>query len=130
MEPGHDRAAMTASATPPAMTPPPRTAYLARHGSMRFLGEFLGPPGQLFRRGDRVILRTDRGQEVGNVLCPSNPQVLSAVPEPTAGDVLRRLSADDLARIAELQSIQQREFEKGHELVLSHRLAMQIVDVE
>jgi cell fate regulator YaaT (PSP1 superfamily) len=121
---------MTASATPPAMPPPPRSAFLARHGAMRFLGEFLAPPGQLFHRGDRVVLRTDRGQEVGDVLCPSTPQVLSAVPEPTGGDIVRRLTPDDQAKIAELLSIQKKEFEKGHELVLSHRLAMQIVDVE
>jgi cell fate regulator YaaT (PSP1 superfamily) len=97
---------------------------------MRFLGEFFAPPGQSFRRGDRVLLRSDRGQEVGDVLCPSNPQVLSAVPEPTRGDILRSLTPEDQARVTEIQSIQKQEFEKGHELVLAHRLAMQIVDVE
>jgi cell fate regulator YaaT (PSP1 superfamily) len=112
------------------MTPPPRPAYIARHGAMRFLGEFFAPPGQSFRRGDRVLLRSDRGQEVGDVLCPSSTQVLSAVPEPTRGDILRLLTPEDQARVVEIQSIQQKEFEKGHELILSHRLAMQIVDVE
>jgi cell fate regulator YaaT (PSP1 superfamily) len=97
---------------------------------MRLMGEFLGPPGQLFRRGDRVLLRTERGQEVGDVLCPSSPQVLSAVPEPTRGDLLRRLTPEDLARVEQIGTTQKQDFEKGQELVNSHNLAMQIVDVE
>src|SRR4051812_35529415 len=74
--PGHNN--MTA--TPPvlsAMPPDPAAPkFLVRHGVMRFIGEFVGPPGQAVRRGDAVVVRSERGQEVGEVLCPATPQAV------------------------------------------------------
>src|SRR5204862_2565308 len=66
----------------------------------------------------------------GDVLCPSTPPVLSAVPEPTHGDIVRRFTPEDHVRAEEIRTIQKQEYEKGQELVQTHRLAMQIVDVE
>ena len=115
-------------------TPPPADAdlakYLVRHGAMRFVGEFAAPVGVTPVRGDVVILRTDRGQEVGDVLCPSTPQAVAAIPEPTRGQVERVATADDRKKIAELKATQQREYEVGTQLIAKHKLAMQIVDVE
>ncbi len=119
---------------PTTPTPPPADAdlakFLVRHGVMRFVGEFVAPAGVTPARGDIVILRTDRGQEVGEVLCPSTPQAVAAIPEPTRGQVERIATADDRKKIAELKATQQREFEVGTQLIAKHKLAMQIVDVE
>jgi cell fate regulator YaaT (PSP1 superfamily) len=115
------------------MTPAPPTPgkYLVRHGRVRFLGEYAAhPPVPALGRGDTVILRTERGAEVGEVLCPSTPQALAAVPDPTRGQVLRLATSDDRAKIAQLKDIEQREFTAGQELIAKQRLAMQIVDVE
>ena len=115
-------------------TPPPADAdlanFLVRHGVMRFVGEFAAPAGVTPARGDIVILRTDRGQEVGEVLCPSTPQAVAAIPEPTRGQVIRIATADDRTKIAEVKATQQREYEVGTQLIAKHKLAMQIVDVE
>ena len=115
-------------------TPPPADAdlakFLVRHGVMRFVGEFAAPAGVTPARGDIVILRTDRGQEVGEVLCPSTPQAVAAIPEPTRGQVMRIATADDRKKIAEVKATQQREYEVGTQLIAKHKLAMQIVDVE
>src|SRR5438094_754824 len=43
-------------------TPPPVVTLLARHGSMRFLGEFTAPPSANVRRGDAVLLPTERDE--------------------------------------------------------------------
>src|SRR5437868_1462085 len=36
------------------------TALIVRHGAMRFLGTFEGDEGRLYRRGERVVIRTER----------------------------------------------------------------------
>jgi cell fate regulator YaaT (PSP1 superfamily) len=97
---------------------------------MRFVGEFTPPAGAVLARGDQVIVRTDRGTEHAHVLCPATPQAVTNIPDPTRGQILRLVSADDRRKIAELAAVQAREFEAGTRLVAQHRLAMQIIDVE
>ncbi|OWK35937.1 PSP1 domain-containing protein [Fimbriiglobus ruber] len=113
----------------PSATPAP-AKYLVRHGVMRFVGEFDAPAGTSFRRGEVVIIRTDRGLESGDLLCPSTPRAVAAIPEPTRGQIVRAAHADDQTRLADLKTIRKREFAKGEELIVQHRLAMQLVDVE
>lgn len=105
-------------------------SYLVRHGAMRFLGEFASPPGAAVRRGDTVILRTERGQEVGQVLCPATPEAVGVIPEPTRGDILRIASPEDQAKIAQLEETRKKELAAAEELVQQHRLAMQLVEIE
>ena len=111
-------------------TPPPVATFLVRHGSMRFLGVFTQPPGVTVRRGDVVVLRTERGQESGEALCPATPQAVAAIPEPTHGDIVRVAGAEDREKMARVQELQKSQFETGSKLVAQHKLAMQIVDVE
>src|SRR5947207_611748 len=86
------------------------TNFLVRHGAMRFLGEYTTAPGVTARRGDTVIVRSERGLEVADVLCPATPQAVAAIPEPTHGDILRVATSEDRAKIAHLRDIQKREF--------------------
>jgi cell fate regulator YaaT (PSP1 superfamily) len=104
--------------------------YIVRHGAMRLMGEFAAPPAATFARGDQVVARTERGQELGEVLCPATPQAVSYLPEPTRGDILRRLTDDDRRRDDQIRANSRQQFETGTRLVSEHRLAMQLVDVE
>ena len=52
-------------------------AYVVRYGRMRFLGEYAGPKDQNHFRGQHVVLRTDRGTELGEVLCPATERTAS-----------------------------------------------------
>jgi cell fate regulator YaaT (PSP1 superfamily) len=113
-----------------AETPAAPNAYLVRHGAMRYVGEYLAPPKAAFQRGDALILRTDRGTEHGELLCPSTPQTLAQIPDPTRGQILRKATPADLQSIAGLKAKQDREYEATTRLVAHHRIAMQIVDVE
>ena len=67
-----------------------RPKYLVRHGAMRMLGEFVGPdsPHALSRRA-AVVVRTTRGIEFGEVLCPSSPQAVAHIPEDTKWPTIR-----------------------------------------
>ena len=119
-----------ADATDLPTTPTRGQKVLVRHGVMRLLGEFeLQTPGPI-NRGEQLIVRTDRGLEVGELLCPSSPQVLAAIPEPTHGVVLRVATAEDKARIAQIEQLQTREYADGARLIQQHHLPMQLVDVE
>ena len=115
---------------PPPTAPPPPPTFLVRHGVMRFIGEFAAPADFCLKRGETVVLKTDRGIEAGEVLCPATPQAVAALPEPTRGHVLRHVGPDDRKRLADLVGIQKREFAKSEELVREHRLAMKFVDLE
>jgi cell fate regulator YaaT (PSP1 superfamily) len=121
---------MTATMTTATADPQATAPYLVRHGVMRFIGEFAAPAGVAPARRQTVILKTDRGQEVGEVLCPSAPHAIAAVPEPTRGDILRVAAREDLARIDLIRELQKKEYVAGERLIAQHKLAMQLVDVE
>lgn len=114
--------------------PPPRMespAYVVRHGAMRFLGEFVTATGvPPLNRLETVIVTTERGHEVGEVLAPSSPQVFAMLPEPTRGTIVRIANADDRAKVAELESNRGAACDRCTELIREHNLAMQVVDVE
>ena len=97
---------------------------------MRYIGEFTPPVGATVRRGDVAILRTERGLENGEVLCPATPQAVAAIPEPTKGEIVRVATAEDRAKIASVAVQQKQQYDGGTKLVAQHKLAMQIVDVE
>lgn len=114
--------------------PPPKPdtpAVIVRHGAMRFLGEFHCAPGVAEpARLAKVVVTTERGHEMGEVLCPSSPGAIAALPEPTGGTILRIADAEDLAKLAVQSSQRDGIYDKCALLIREHKLAMQVVDVE
>ena len=49
------------------------TKYIVRHSAMNQLGVFESGNGEL-RRGTCVLVRSERGHEVGDLLCESTPR--------------------------------------------------------
>jgi cell fate regulator YaaT (PSP1 superfamily) len=125
---------VTSGADNTRMTPlpdlPSRPPVLVRHGRMRFLGVFVPAMGLTVRRRDSVVVRGERGQELGEVLCPATPEAVAAIPDPTKGDILRVVAPEDRAKQAHLADQEQKEFATGQKLIAQHKLAMQLVDVE
>jgi cell fate regulator YaaT (PSP1 superfamily) len=105
-------------------------AYIVRHGATRMLGEFSAPNGALFPRACDVILRTERGQELGQVLCPAHPRAVELLAEPTRGQILRPLTAEDRQRAERLREFQRKEYETAQRLIGQRKLPMELVDVE
>jgi cell fate regulator YaaT (PSP1 superfamily) len=103
---------------------------LVRHGAMRRLGVFAPPPGYACDRRRRVIVRTDRGLEVGEPLCIATPQAVAALPDPSRGDIVRLVDADDTHRLARIEALQADHFAAAEALIAQHRLPMKLVDVE
>ncbi len=103
--------------------------WIVRHGAMRFLGEF-DPEGAAYARQDDVIVRTDRGHEVGVLLCPADPKAVEMLAEPTRGRIVRKMSDRDQLERRRLKELEQGEMETCERFVQARRLQMELVDVE
>ena len=104
--------------------------YVVRYGVMRSLGVFTTGRGDTYGRGDRVIARTDRGLESGEILCEATDAVVEKMTDPRRGQVLRAMSADDERDAQRLSEQQAREFELCRERITALSLPMELVDVE
>jgi cell fate regulator YaaT (PSP1 superfamily) len=104
--------------------------YIVRHGAMRFLGEFEARDNQAFPRGARVVVRTDRGLEAGDVLCEASARALELLSEPTHGQILRTMTAEDVQTIARIREASGREFDICERFIRERSMPMALVDVE
>ena len=104
--------------------------YVVRYGVMRWLGVFTTSRGEAFVRGDKVIARTDRGLETGEVMCEATDAIVEKITDPRRGQVLRAMSTDDVRDAQRLGEQQRREFEACRDQIKSLTLPMELVDVE
>jgi cell fate regulator YaaT (PSP1 superfamily) len=104
--------------------------YLVRHGAMRFLGEYQAGDNDSYFRGDLVVVRSERGLEVADVLCEANPRAVESIAEPTRGQILRRITEEDQAQIERLRVGEGREMDTCCRIVQERQLQMELVDVE
>jgi cell fate regulator YaaT (PSP1 superfamily) len=104
--------------------------YIVRHGVMRMLGEYQPPDERLFKRGQKVIVRSERGLEAGEILCDASEQAKAFLPEPTSGEIIRQMTADDEHKQRLIVEGQKREYEIGGKCIEQRKLQMDLVDVE
>jgi cell fate regulator YaaT (PSP1 superfamily) len=104
--------------------------FIVRYGQMRYLGEYAGLAGQDHPRGQRVVVRSDRGTELGEVLSPATDRTALFLENPVRGDILRVATAEDLAAEPRLAELQRHGFTTCGELIVRRRLQMDLVDVE
>jgi len=104
--------------------------YIARHGAMRFLGEYEAGPDASYERGQAVIMRSDRGLEVGELLCPATSQAVSLIVEPTRGQLVRVMTEDDHVQAERLRQSELQEFHSCNTFIHDRKLQMELVDVE
>ena len=104
--------------------------YVVRYGVMRSLGVFAVTRGESYLRANRVIVRTPRGLEVGEVLCLATEEAVAGLKDPSQGQVLRLMSAQDELELRKLHAQQRAEFEACRLHVGRLGLEMQLVDLE
>jgi cell fate regulator YaaT (PSP1 superfamily) len=97
---------------------------------MRFLGVFSAAGGREYRRNMDVITRTDRGLEIGRVLCEATPEVLGQVRDPGSGQILREMTPEDRNELVRLQQQAKEEFKVCRKHVDRLDLKMDLVEVE
>ncbi len=97
---------------------------------MRTLG-VLGVRGRdEYRRGQDVIVRTNRGLEIGNVLCEATDDALAHLDDPPVGQILREMTVDDRNESRHLETERSPKLEACRRLIAESGLPMQLVDIE
>ena len=104
--------------------------FIVRYGQMRHLGEYEGVEDRAYSRGARVVVRSDRGTEVGEVLCPSTERTASFLENPFRGQILRVATPEDLSTESRLAEREEQGLAACREFADKRRLQMDLVDVE
>ncbi len=102
---------------------------IACYGAMRNIGIFRTEMSDL-HRGEKCILRTDRGVELGEVVCRSEPSPTEQEEAPV-GQILRRATPRDVARSDEIEEqFATQEYNFCQNKIREHTLPMKLVSVE
>ncbi|MDB4353232.1 regulatory iron-sulfur-containing complex subunit RicT [bacterium] len=85
---------------------------------------------QSYRYGDEVVARTDRGTEIGTVLCEATPVAFEAMEEPTQGRIIRELNKNDRSQQQRMESQTAKDIAVCQRSVDALKLSMELVDTE
>ncbi len=83
-----------------------------------------------YPRGGKVIARTPRGLEVGEVLCEATDEVVAKMGDSPIGSIQRTISAQDESEILKIIAMAREEFETSRRIVRELELPMDLVDIE
>jgi cell fate regulator YaaT (PSP1 superfamily) len=109
---------------------PDETLVCVRYGRMNALGLFRSKIGDIPRH-TRVVIKSDRGLEIGTVLCKGSPQLTyEGKPLRRMGSVRRIATHDDLTDEKHLHQSEARARKFCDEQIRKRKLPMQLVDVE
>jgi len=101
--------------------------HLVRVGVMGLLGRFRSSDGTVYPRGVKVIVRTRRGLEVGEVLAPVP---LGEHPGAEAGQILRGMTGQDELLLERLEKNRCEAFDACNDLLTQRGLSAVLLDVE
>ena len=104
------------------------SSYVVRCGIMRTL--HVMSSRQELDRGARVIARTPRGLEVGEVLCEADERALGQLDNPPSGTIQRRMTTDDENELAHMAARGVEEADRCFRVIQELKLPMDLVDVE
>lgn len=104
--------------------------YVVRYGALRALGHFESSNGDGYLRGVRVVMRTDRGLEVGDVLCPAGERTGEFLTDTQGGQILRQVTVEDDRELQRIRDGEKAEFDTARQLVAQKNLQMILVDIE
>ena len=103
--------------------------HLVKVGLLGRIGRFDSADGRAFLRNDEVICRTDRGLEIGSIMCQLDDQ-RSGEDLDNDGQVMRRVTPDDKMILNRIERFRDRAFEACNRLLQDHDLPAVLVDVE
>ncbi|NOY42665.1 MAG: hypothetical protein GXP26_12625 [Planctomycetes bacterium] len=101
--------------------------HLVRYSLLGQVGRFVSADATLYPRRSRVIVRSARGLEIGEVL--AEPESADDTSSP-AGQILRKMTVEDQLLEARLEKHRHKAFQACCELLAEHRISAALVDVE
>jgi len=121
----------------PCSSAPPNTvsafmgSHIVRFGLSGHVGHFVAAEAARYPRHARVVLRSSRGLELGEVL--STPDASDPVADPMAeadGQILRRMTVEDNLLEARLEKHRHKAFTACSELLEQHNVDAVLMEVE
>jgi hypothetical protein len=104
--------------------------YLLSYGKAGDFGRFRPIRPLSCQRGDRAVVRSPRGLELGVVLCQAQQGHAQFLPNTTVGQLLRLASVEDEQTAERLSQRSQQIFEHSRRVVAELGLPLEILDVE
>jgi len=106
--------------------------YLIRYGTMRYHGIFSwNNARQILRREEYVIVRSDRGLEIAQVLCAvTDKDFTQFPPNITRGIIVRQMTNDDANEFNRIHYHETEEFQTCLRCIARLGLKMHLVDIE
>ena len=103
---------------------------IVRYGAMHHVGNFRAEFSGL-RARERCVVRTDRGVEIGTILSSVEPYEGDEAEKDMAGEVLRRVTAEDSKKLDEIHEVEEpKEFEFCKRRIQERDLPMNLASVE
>ena len=97
---------------------------------MRTLGVMTARHDASFRRSMEVVVRSDRGLEIGQVLCEATDDALSHLDKPTVGSIVRLVSDDDAAGVDRIDAARSKKLDICQRHIDALKLDMKLIEVE
>jgi PSP1 C-terminal conserved region len=104
--------------------------YLVGYGQLGDFGRFRAAGPITCQHGDRVVVRSHRGLEIGQVLCPATPRHARYLPNTTVGQLVRPVTAADAATQDQLRERGTELLRQAGELAQEFDLPLELLDVE
>ena len=104
--------------------------YIVRFGTLRNLGVMSARQDATYRRGMSVIVRSDRGLEIGQVLCEATEDALSHLDQPAMGSIVREVTEDDARESDRLDGLRRDKIDLCESHIHALGLAMKLIDIE
>ena len=108
--------------------------HLVKIGLFAAVGRFESADFVTYARDEQVVCRTDRGLEIGQVLCPIEDSLESDAPGAIAlesnGELLRRVSDNDQLIVSRIERFRDRAFFACQKMLREREIDALLVDVE
>ena len=104
--------------------------YLVSYGTSGEFARFRTVALAEFQRGDRVVVRTSQGLELGVVMCPAQPEHAPFLSRTSLGELLRPLTECDEKQAEQVDRLGQRVFADAQGLARQLELPLEILDIE
>ena len=83
-----------------------------------------------YRRGMEVVVRSDRGLEIGQVLCEASDDALSHLDQPPTGQIVREVMDEDLTAIDDIDGARKSKLQSCQKHIDALGLDMKLIDIE
>ncbi len=104
--------------------------YLVRFGVMGHLGRFVAPDPVDYSLRERVVVRTSRGMEAGEIMVSERQATPGADDGAPAGELLRRMTEEDKLQERASREGEARAFDACRQLLAERKMPVELIDVE